>query len=136
MFPLYRTVYTISDHKKQSCIMDRIFPRIPFKTKAWFSCCDTEYSGTVTNISENGMFIKIKEMCFPFNSQLEILILLKKEVLKIPVKVCRIIKSTDLYDGIGVEIINSPQNYLEFVNSLRSIPIYTGEGFIDTHISK
>jgi hypothetical protein len=79
-----------------------------------------EYSGTVTDISKNGMFIKIKEMCFPFNSQLEILILLKKEVLKIPVKVSRIIKSTVLYDGIGVELINPPQNYVEFVDNLRS----------------
>ncbi len=98
----------------------RIFPRIPSKTKVLFSCCNMEYSGTVTDISKNGMFIKIKEMYFPFDSQFEILIPLKKEVLKIPVKVSRIIKSTVLYDGIGVELINPPQNYVEFVDNLRS----------------
>lgn len=97
----------------------RAFERIAADLRANFFCGNTIFRGTVTNLSENGMFVKTK-MCFPFDSMFEILIPLKEEVLKVPVKVSRIEKAEDFYDGMGVKVLNPPQNYIEFVRRLKS----------------
>jgi len=97
----------------------RAHERITADLQANFFCGNTMYSGTVINLSENGMFIKTR-MCFPFDSQLEILIPLKEEVLKVPIKVSRIEKRENFYDGMGVEVLSPCHHYLEFVNRLKS----------------
>ena len=104
----------------------RIFERIPASIKVRFCCGDTEYHGIASNLSKNGMFINIKEIAFPFASHFEVFVLLKEEVLKIQAKVNRVMKPTDLYSGIGVELINPPQNYLEFIDDLRATSIGPG----------
>jgi hypothetical protein len=98
----------------------RAFKRIRSNIKVKFSCCDIHYDGIITNLSENGMFINTSGMSFPFDSELEILIHLENMMLKVPVKVSRMTKSRDCYDGMGVELLNPPQRYLEFINSLRT----------------
>jgi len=100
-------------------MQNRAFERISADLQANFFCGNTMYSGTVTNLSENGMFVKTR-MCFPFDSNLELLIPLKEEVLKVPIKVSRIEKTEDFYDGMGVEVLSPCQNYSEFVNRLKS----------------
>ncbi len=97
----------------------RAFERIPTNLQTTFLSDNTSYTGTVTDLSENGMFINTR-VDFPFNSRLEIRIPLKEEILKVPVKVSRIKKTDDFYDGMGVELLNPPPNYLEFVNRLKS----------------
>lgn len=97
---------------------NRACERIPARID--FSCCDIDCFGTITNISANGMFIRSQKMSFPFDSQFEICITLKEEVLKVCVKVNRITKSSGYYDGIGVELLNPTQKYLELVDSLKS----------------
>jgi c-di-GMP-binding flagellar brake protein YcgR len=98
----------------------RAFERIPASITVKFYCDNMDYSGTVTNLSENGMFICIRDICFPFDSKFEVVIHLHDKVLNIPVKVSRITKTIDAYDGIGVELLYPPKNYLEFVDSLRA----------------
>lgn len=101
----------------------RAYSRIPVELDARFYCCNgTYHSGTITNLSEKGMFIRTKEMCFPFDSRLEIFIPLKDERLRVPVNLNRIIISPDSDDSIGVELPDPPQEYIEFVKSLRSSP--------------
>ncbi len=97
----------------------RAFERIPANLQTKFFSDNTICTGTVTNLSENGMFINTR-MCFPFNSMFEIRIPLKEEILKVPVKISRIVKTGDFYDGIGVKLLNPPRNYLEFVRGLKS----------------
>ncbi len=99
----------------------RIFPRTPSKIKVLFSCCNMEYSGTVTDISKNGMLIKIRDMCFPFESSFQIIVPFKKEILKVPVKVTRIQLKPTSDDSIGVAITNPTKNYLEFVEYHKSV---------------
>jgi hypothetical protein len=41
-----------------------------------------------------------------------------KEMLNIPVRVRWIRQSADMYDGIGVEVLELTNNYLEFVSSI------------------
>ena len=98
----------------------RSFERESSNIKVKFSCCYIDYDGVVTNISEGGMFISTTGMNFPFESKLEILIPTGHRVLKIPVEVTRMIKSADLYDCIGVRLINPSQDYLELVSNLHS----------------
>lgn len=98
----------------------RASERVLSNIKVKFSCCHIDYDGVVTNISESGMFISTGGMNFPFESKLEILMSTGHRVLKIPVEVTRMIKSADLYDCIGVRLINPSQDYMEFVSNLHS----------------
>ncbi len=97
----------------------REFERITANIDINFFCCNTDYSGTVTNLSENGMFISMQKMLFPFESEFKVLIPYKKKVLNILVKISRITKSEDFFDGVGVKLLSPPIQYLELVNELR-----------------
>lgn len=100
----------------------RAFERIHTNVPANFIYGDTIHTGTVTNISENGMYINTRT-CFPFKSEFDVLIPFKKDVLNVPVKVSRLIKKGDNYDGMGLELLKQPQNYLEFLSSLGYKPV-------------
>ena len=95
----------------------REFERVPSNFKVRFSCFHTDYTGTVINISENGMFIKTGKMSFPFDSTLEILVHLKHKIFKVPVEVSRMTKSKDHYDGPGVKLLDTPGDYLDLLNT-------------------
>jgi hypothetical protein len=98
----------------------RAFGRIPSNIKIRFQCDGMDYSGTVANLSENGMFINTEETCFPYNLPFEVLIPLKNKILHVPINLIRMISSPNSHNGIGVRLLNPPQNYLELVNDLRS----------------
>jgi hypothetical protein len=100
---------------------NREFKRIPSYFKVRFSCFHTDYTGTVTNVSENGMFIETGKMSFPFDSTLEVLIHLKYKIFKVPVEVSRMTKSKDHYDGLGVKLLDTPQDYLDLVHTYKMI---------------
>lgn len=87
---------------------------------ARFSCCDRDYTGTVINISETGMFISSRDMSFPNEATFELQLEIKNEYLNLPVRMCRFTLSPDLDDGMGIEILNPPQSYLLLINSLRT----------------
>ena len=97
----------------------RTYKRINESIKVGFRCCNMDYWGTIINLSEKSMLISTRNISFPFESQFEIFVPLHKEVLNIPIKVSRLLKTGDIYNGIGVELINPTQEYLEFVDSLR-----------------
>ena len=97
----------------------RTFERIPVSIQARCYCDNYDYSGTVTNLSEKGMYISVDDMCFPFNCQFQVSFSMGSEMLNIPVNVRRIVKTSDQYDGIGVEVIEPPQLYSEFIGRLR-----------------
>jgi len=41
------------------------------------------------------------------------------EVIKISAIIKRVIKNKGVYEGMGVELVNPPENYLQLVNELR-----------------
>ena len=98
----------------------RKFERMPVNILVKYYCGDDEYSGTVTNISENGMFIRTDSIGFPFDSEFTTILPVEKQVFNIPVQVRRIQKTGDRYDGIGVELLNPPHEYLNYVSGLRT----------------
>ncbi|KPK02616.1 MAG: hypothetical protein AMK71_01645 [Nitrospira bacterium SG8_35_4] len=97
----------------------RFYSRMPSKLKARFYCNETDYSGTITNISEDGMFISTGKVAFPFESTIVIFIRRKEMLLKVPVKVCRLTKTENVFDGMGVQVIDPDPDYLKFVKSLK-----------------
>ncbi|NOZ67922.1 MAG: PilZ domain-containing protein [Deferribacteres bacterium] len=95
--------------------------RVSVNINVRFCCEDRGYSGTVRNLSENGMFISTRDMRFPFDTNFKVLIPVEDYVLTVPVKVSRITKTSDSYDGIAVELLNPPtKDYLKFIEFLKS----------------
>lgn len=74
--------------------------------------------GTLADCSESGMFIRTMSL-YPFESAYDVLIPRQKDVLIIPVKVVRAVKSGNFYEGMGVQLADSQPNYLKFVTSRR-----------------
>ena len=91
--------------------------RIPNNLKVVFPCCNKLYSGSVTNLSENGMLLN-SEINLPINSRFEIMILLRKKLLKIPATFVRLDKEGEHYKGMGFALLNPPKTYLEYVRNL------------------
>ena len=98
----------------------RASKRVNEKLSVRFPGHNTFYSGTATDLSETGMFIN-SEIYFPIQSEFEMLVLLKEDVLRVPVKIARIVKTGDSYEGMGVEILNLPKKYLEHVIRLNEV---------------
>jgi len=98
----------------------RALKRIPSDVKSSFFCNETDYFGTITDISENGMHIKTNNISFPIESLVDIVIEIKTMLLNVPVKICRLSKSGDVYDGIGVRVLHPVHEYLEYVKTLKS----------------
>ena len=87
--------------------------RVEFDYSNTICCC------TAINLSEKGMLLKTSDILFPLDTRFEIFIHLKDEVLEVPVKVNRLIKTDNVYDGIGIELIDPPPSYVEFISNLR-----------------
>ena len=97
----------------------RAAERIPEKINVKFFSAGTEYSGTMMNFSQKGMFIRT-DVNVPIRTQVEIHVPVREEVFKVLAEVKSFTKSGDVQNGIGVEVINPPQNYIEFIDSLKS----------------
>ena len=98
-------------------IEKRAFDRIPVNLE--FHGFNMYYFGTVTNLSEEGMFIRSQKINFPLDVQFEVSIPLKHETLNVPVKVKRVTKSIGYYDGIGVELMKQPYKYIKLIRRLK-----------------
>ncbi len=95
----------------------RAFNRVPANIKVKFFCCESQYDGTIMDLSEGGMYISTDEMRFPFDSEIDIIIPMNSDILKVPVKVMRITNSSDFYDGLGVAVIKPSTHYIDFVRN-------------------
>ena len=101
----------------------RTSKRIQANINVKFYFCNKEYSGTVTNLSENGMLINSREICFPFEPDIEVSISIKGEILRISSRLVRIITSPAFNDGIAVKFSNPPQNYLELIPMFGNVTV-------------
>ena len=99
----------------------RSFERISTRLRVEFDCNNTICCSAVINLSENGMLLKTRELFFPLDTKFEIFIHMDAEVLILPVKVSRLDKSENIYDILGLELINPPQTYFDYIDRLRSL---------------
>lgn len=108
----------IRQYLREKAYMEkRANQRIPVSLE--FHCNMEEYFGTVTNLSENGMYIRSQKINFPLQSQFEISIPIQDNMFNIPIKISRMTKSHGYYDGMGVELLKRPKQYLKLINKLR-----------------
>ena len=108
--------------EKRAC--KRISASIEIKYYLWNPLFwKKEYTGTIKNLSEKGMFISTKTTNFPLDSLLEIYIPFNKETLFLPAKFSNIawrrILPDDSCDSMGVELSHPPREYLELLESLK-----------------
>ncbi len=105
---------------------ERAFPRRTINIQADFIYDKVRYAGTVMNLSKKGMYINT-ELRLPlglnlihtfFKPELEIIFPFNGNILKVPLKVRRFVKTDGLYNGIGADVYNPPENYFVFINSL------------------
>ncbi|MBI5099458.1 MAG: PilZ domain-containing protein [Nitrospirae bacterium] len=102
----------------------RTYERLSAKLQAKLFYANTTYTGTVSNLSESGMFICTK-INFPIDSMFAIALLQNGQSFKITIQVKRTAKTCSHYpdieeDGIGVVLLDPPHNYLEFVGKCRT----------------
>ncbi len=77
-------------------------------------------TGLVNDLSAKGMFISTA-MCYPVHTMLDIIIFIKGKCIRLPAKVSRAIIKDNINDhyenkGIGVEFLNAPSEYIDFIN--------------------
>lgn len=98
----------------------RAFERKASSLPVKYFCDKTQYSGTIKNLSEKGMFITTCDF-LPCDDTLELLVPVKEELSKFIAKIRRIIKIDDHNYHIGVELLHPPKNYIKYVVGLKSV---------------
>lgn len=97
----------------------RAFKRTEVTLPVKYLCENILYNGTIRNLSENGMFISTCNF-LPCSNTVELLVPLSEEVAKFSAEIRRIERENDFRYNIGVELLNPPEKYLKFINSLKS----------------
>ena len=96
--------------------------RLPSKLQARLVYGNLFYASSVTNFSEKGVYISAK-MNFNVNAVFVLVLLISNKIVNVLGKVKRVVKSDNLQEsissGMGVELINPPVQYLEFVKEQR-----------------
>ena len=100
---------------KPSDIERRSSDRVPVGEEVKICEGNLFFSGTVLNVSDKGMFIGTNKH-FPLEALSLIVMRIKDRLLKLPAKIKRSTLQTGFYDGIGVELIDPPRDYLDFLN--------------------
>ena len=96
----------------------RAFERVDSSIQVRFSYGNSIYPGIVNNLSENGMRIRTNN-CLPFKSKFEVHFPATEEVVTLPAKVIRLVKSNDFFYAMGVELLNPSMKYLKYVRDFK-----------------
>ncbi len=94
--------------------------RIPVDLRSRFSHGNIFNSGTIMNLSKEGMFIKTKNV-ISVDSVITVIMHTGKELFQIFAKVKRLNRTAEYYDGMDIEIISSNYNYLKYVKNLAGV---------------
>jgi hypothetical protein len=93
--------------------------RIPVNIDARFFWGNMFYSGTITNLSENGMLIKTN-VDISCGESFIVLLSEEQDIPKLVARVKRIARENRISSSIGVEIISPSLEYAGFVEDLES----------------
>jgi hypothetical protein len=115
---VYMNLLLMKNKSEMAALMEkRNFKRIQTKIDARFFYGNLFYSGTVLNVSENGMFINTKRF-LPLDSMFVVIVRSNHNYFKVIAKVKRSQKSNDISNGVGVELLSPSSDYLKFINNL------------------
>ena len=95
----------------------RASKRITANVETKFFISNMFYAGNVKDFSKEGMLIKTN-IIVPFGSLFVVTLSVKDKLLKLLVRVRRIVEKNSIFPGVGVEVINPPQQYADFVEDL------------------
>ena len=98
----------------------RTFRRIYLKLHARFFFDDITHTGNISNLSGNGMYIKMDMGLYYYKPGIIVHYLLKSSALDMTVQLSRFVEEDDCYFDMGVELVDHPKQYLDFVASLGS----------------
>ncbi len=93
----------------------RSIERIPVGEKIIITYKNSIFMGTVLNLSKVGMFIGTR-ISFPSDAVL----LIENSLIKILGKVKRTTDMNGYYDGVGVELSEATQDFVEYLNSFKT----------------
>jgi len=105
----------------RSDVAIRGFERIQVLINITITCENSVEAGTLMNLSEKGMFIRMNGKLPPPHPDVEAIIPIKEEKIQVPARIIRTETINDLYQGIGVEIVNPSQRYLDFLDHLLAV---------------
>ncbi len=98
----------------------RAYGRIPSSLVVKYFHRGSICYGLITDLSDKGMCIN-SGVCLPSNSSIKLLLPLKEEVLELPVKVRRVVRTDTFYDTMGVEVLDPTDKYLKVVESFKDV---------------
>ena len=87
------------------------------REKVIYSFGNIFYSGKLLNVSKEGMFIETA-YCLPVDGMLMLIMKINDSFVNLKVQVKRLVRSSGVYRGMGLQLMNSPTSYLEYVNIL------------------
>lgn len=97
----------------------REFKRFDTNIQASLFYGNMVYSGVITNLSKSGMFIRTKRH-FPVDAMLMTTLQIDDESIQVPVRIKRAVSPVSSVgpeeSGVGVHIIRSSTEYLNFLN--------------------
>ncbi len=118
----------------------RAFQRLPVNLQSRLFFGNMVYTGIVTNLSENGMFISTK-VSFPVDSVFIAIILLDTHTISIPIKIKRTVRTAEHLthnenSGLGVRLLNPSKEYLDFVRTTgASLSSINDDNFLSDQIN-
>ncbi len=92
--------------------------RIPISLDVILQHGGKSCAGTVTNISESGMFIKIGDADFKENLECGVSISVEDGLLDVSCRIIRLVTTNGRNGGLGVMLVDPPRDYLDFVDNL------------------
>lgn len=95
--------------------------RIPIDLEVLLSGRNGKFRGRILNLSENGMLISFVDKISEPEERLTIQIATEKETIDMPVRLVRLVRSNGSYGAAGVELINPPEAYMDFLDSILSM---------------
>lgn len=99
----------------------RTFKRIPSNIPVKFFYGNSVHFGIVTNFSEDSMFVSTSKSLFPLHSQFEICIpSINDDALRLSAKVARLSRTDGYYNGMGVQLLNAPEDYSALLEKFSS----------------
>ncbi len=92
----------------------RTYKRINVRIDVRFFYGGQFFSGTVTQISANGMFIHTR-IRFPLKAHFDVLLKVKDRIIKVPASIAGRRGADRLSAGIGVKVLHTSGEYLELL---------------------
>jgi hypothetical protein len=99
--------------------------RISANERVCFTYDDTIYSGTITDLSASGMYIKTDMPLYYYKLKFDVRIPFANGFFNVPVKIARLEQTAGYYYGMGVELQDLPKQYLELIDTIKYAQHYS-----------